>query len=74
VPTAFFLHEFFDVTIAQAVPQIPEDRLKDDALRKMPTMKSFPHLPSTSSTENQNIIAEAGKAANGGSSLRQNRF
>jgi len=36
--------------------------------------ETFPYLPSTSSTENENIIAEAGKAANGGSSLRQNRF
>ena len=36
-----FLHELFDVTIAQTVPQIPENSLKDDALRKMPTVKPF---------------------------------
>ena len=36
-----FLHQFLDVTIAQAVPQVPENRLKDDALRKMPAVKLF---------------------------------
>lgn len=38
---ASFFHEFFDITLAQAVPQIPENRLKEDALQKMPTVKPF---------------------------------
>jgi hypothetical protein len=38
---ASFFHEFFDITVTQAVPQIPENRLKNDALWKMPTVKPF---------------------------------
>lgn len=38
---ASFLYEFLNVTIAQALPQVPENSLKIDTLREMPTVKAF---------------------------------
>lgn len=59
---------------SQVVPQVPENRLKNDALRKMPTVKPFLAYHWVTSTEMRISQQKLARLPMAESSLRQSRI